>query len=121
MQQKPDKMEKHRMINATHTAKQWVDRAIERAYALEYDTDKENRIEKQLCKSCYYLSSGLGGHAFTNKPCMSCGEVQVYGSTYTDALCLICAQKHSICKHCSGDLEMRTKRRKWPESLTNIK
>lgn len=56
------------------------------------------------------------GAAITLEPCMRCGEMQTYGSTNTDALCLPCAKETGLCKHCGGDLALRERRKTWPTS-----
>lgn len=84
------------------------------------DTEKAQRLERQRCKACHYFK-GIGGAAITTQPCMRCGKEQTYGSTNTDALCMDCATHAELCKHCGGDLEMRTRRRGWPHSLIEPK
>ena len=39
----------------------------------------------------------------------------MYSSTNTDRLCMDCAKKHHLCKHCGGDISMRARRKDWPE------
>lgn len=113
MHKMPMIMTRGNMITATEWAKSRVNHIIAEAKELENDDRVEDRTARHLCKACYY-SSRIGGAAITTQECMCCGEVQTYGSTSTDALCKPCAIKHSLCKRCGGDLEMRTKRRKWP-------
>jgi len=101
----------------TYRSKQRMDGIIELARKLETDPECEQRIQKGLCRMCYYGSgTRLSGAAVTQRACICCGEVQTYGSTDTDALCLPCAQETELCKHCGGDRELRVKRRKWPEA-----
>lgn len=114
MKRQPKVMNKGNMIGATGRAKDYVQRMIEDAKEIEDDTRRKERIEAHECKACFY-SSRIGGAAMTSQACMSCGTDQMYGSTNTDALCMTCAMEHVLCKHCGGDLEMRTRRRVWPE------
>lgn len=79
------------------------------------DARKNERLKRHECKACFYASR-IGGAAMTTRPCMSCGSEEMYGSTATDVLCMDCATKHGLCKHCGGDLEMRTRRKDWPET-----
>ncbi len=90
---------------------------IDLARKLENDPERSERIRKSLCRMCYY-GSHLGGAAITDEPCMCCGEVQTYGNTNTDALCMPCAQETGLCKHCGADRELRVRRRNWPVAKT---
>ena len=75
------------------------------AESLKKDPDKKARLEKRLCKICYYSrGSRIGGAAITFKDCGFCGKEQSYGSTITDVLCLDCAKDQSLCKHCGADI-----------------
>jgi hypothetical protein len=102
------------MINATDRAADSVQRMIETAERAQADRDREKRLAEGLCRYCFYVRGTLAGAACTSQPCADCGTVQHFGSTATDALCPDCANKHSLCKRCGGDREMRTLRRKWP-------
>lgn len=115
MKRQPKVMNKGNMIGATERAKEYVRRTIEEAKEVETDARRKERIEAHECKACFYRSR-MGGAAMTSQDCMSCGDEQMYGSTNTDALCMTCAMEHGLCKHCGGDLEMRTRRRDWPEA-----
>lgn len=107
-------MNRGNMISATEYAKSRVESIISRAKIIERDELKQERINAQECKSCFYQDR-IGGAAITDRECMCCGKIQQYGSTATNALCKPCATKHSLCKHCGGDVELRVRRRKWPE------
>lgn len=112
---KPDyprrSMTRSNLESWTYRTKERMDGIIDLAHKLE--TEREQRLRECLCRMCYY-GSRLGGAAINSEPCMCCGEVQTYGSTNTDALCLACAQETGLCKHCGGDRELRVQRRKWP-------
>lgn len=113
MHQRPLLMNKANMVAATERAKRHVQRQLDLAKEVAEDTRKEERLKAQLCKSCFY-SARIGGAAMTTRPCMCCGDDEMYSSTATDVLCLDCARTHGLCKHCGGDLEMRVGRRNWP-------
>ena len=115
MQQRPIAMNRGNMIGATERAKARVKSWMELADDVIEDTKKADRLKRHECKACFY-SSRIGGAAMTTRPCMSCGSDEMYGSTATDVLCLVCATKHELCRHCGGDLEMRTRRKDWPET-----
>jgi len=106
------------MASASHYSGEHVKVAIELAKKLEADPDKKKRLQAQECKSCFYVLGKLGCAAMTSRECSCCGKDMMFGSTCTDALCLDCAKKHGLCKHCGGDIDMK-QRRKWPEQETN--
>lgn len=116
MEQKPKIMNVCNMVYATESAKTYVRDLIAKADEIKTDARKKERVKACECAACFYRS-GIGGAAMTNRPCMSCGKNQLYGSTYTDVLCLDCAEMHRLCKHCGGDLEMRVRRKEWPKSV----
>lgn len=93
-----------------------VDHILRQAKKLSEDASKAERLSAQFCKQCFY-SEGIAGQAFTSQPCACCHRPQIYPSTNTDALCAACATAHSLCKHCSGDIEMNPARSKWPAAV----
>jgi len=117
MQRKPRPFDRVEHVRSTSTSKRYFTDLIDKADRAERDTEKPQRIAAQRCKACWYVLRGgmLAGQAFTEQPCACCLLPQTYGSTNTDALCMACAQAHSMCKHCGGDLDMRTQRRSWPD------
>jgi hypothetical protein len=113
MEQRPAAMNKVNMIGATERAKARVKDWCDLAADATNDTRKAERLKRHECKACFYAGR-IGGAAMTYRKCMSCGSDELYGSTATDVLCMACAVKHCLCKHCGGDLEMRTRRKEWP-------
>lgn len=100
----------------------WTERARSRVHAwiklsndVTLDIRRLERLDRSSCKACFY-GVRVGGRSMTDQPCMCCGKDELYSSTDTDVLCIQCAEKHSLCKHCGGDLEMCNKRRDWPVS-----
>lgn len=114
MHQQPMTMTRCNMIRATHDADNIVSAWMERAKAVSSDDRFDDRMKRHECKACFY-GSKVGFAAVTKRPCMCCGKDQSYGSSYADALCMECAVEHGLCKHCGGDLAIRTRRRNWPE------
>jgi hypothetical protein len=94
-------------------AKNYVSDVISHANDVQADPRKKERLKQNECIACFYRGR-IGGAAMTSRPCGLCGQEEMYGSTATDALCLACAQKHELCKHCGGDLHMRVRRKEWP-------
>lgn len=113
MDRKQQAFDKHTMVTRTHVARSQVEAAVQRARDLDEDSDKTRRLARQFCKACHYFPR-LAAQASAVQPCACCSAPQQYSSSATDALCPPCAKTHSLCKHCGGDLEMRTGRRNWP-------
>ncbi len=107
------KMNVGNMVVWTERSKSTVEHFIETAKNMTTDPERKERMSRHECVACYY-SSRFGGSAVTTQPCMSCGKEELYGNTNTDALCLDCAKKHGLCKHCGGDIKLRVRRKKWP-------
>lgn len=116
MNRRPPVMSKSLMIGNTERAASRIADLMRLAEAIETDADMVARYAAHECKACHYFSR-IGGAAITHQPCMSCGKDQTYGSTNTDVLCLPCAQAGDLCKHCGGDISLRTRRRNWPAAL----
>lgn len=115
MQQRPMVMSKCGMVSATERAKQRIRSITVLAQEIAGDSRKRDRLVRHECRSCFY-GSGIAGAAITHRPCMCCGKNVMYGSTATDVLCMACAVQHTLCRHCGGDLELRTRRKDWPSA-----
>jgi hypothetical protein len=117
MERKPRPFDRVEHIRSTVNSKMYFTKLIEKAARADRDAQKGERIAAQNCKACWYVLRGgmVAGAAMTTQPCACCLLPQTYGSTNTDALCMPCAHQNSMCKHCGGDLDMRTQRRIWPE------
>ena len=102
------------MINATNIARSKIFDTIQRAKDIEHDSRANERLLACLCKACFYFPT-IAGAAITDRPCMCCEKTVTYSNTNTDKLCMDCAEKHDLCKHCGGDLYMRTNRKNWPK------
>lgn len=110
------KLDQDKMSWATTWAKERIDNYLRIASCFKEDPKKTTRTLASQCLSCFYSDSRIGGCAMTNQPCGLCKKDQLYGSTSTDVLCMDCAVKNSLCKHCGADFELREKRRKWPKA-----
>lgn len=97
--------------NVTDRHKHYLQSQIEKTEAAKEDTEKEKRLKSQLCKWCFYLASGLGGASITIKECEICSEEQMFGSTNTNTLCMACATKSKLCKHCGSDMEYKKRKK----------
>jgi hypothetical protein len=103
-----------REINTkSYTVKRQYDERMESFRRSEEDADKTKRLGKRECKWCFYIySSRMGGAAMTTAPCEGCGNDMGFSSTCTDRFCKDCSVKYDLCKHCGGDIDMRTRRRR---------
>jgi len=104
----------------THMSKRRCDEFIATAKKLEADPDKEKRLEKQECKTCYYIKGRVGGQAITTKPCGLCETEMVFGSTSTDKICKPCGKEQYLCVHCGGDISF-TAKRQTAERVSEVK
>ncbi len=114
MNMKPQAMNIANMVYATERSKDRVKQFMDLAARITADSERSERKTKQECVACFYIVGRIGGAAITKRPCMSCGLDQMYGSTNTDVLCIECAHKHNLCKHCGGDVDMKVRRKNWP-------
>ncbi|KWU26280.1 hypothetical protein AS149_25145 [Burkholderia cenocepacia] len=113
MERKAPAFDKHLFVSRSELAQARVDATIRRARELAEDVQREERLSRQLCRACHYFTR-FAGAAMTRQPCACCNVPQTFGSTNVDVLCMDCAQAHALCKHCGGDIEMRTERGGWP-------
>jgi len=104
------------MVSETNFNISRVNSALELAKNFATDPDLKIRKSKNkfLCKVCYY-GKRIAGAAMTTSFCGWCGKELLSGSTDTHKLCLECSREHSLCRHCGGDIDLRNKRRIWPE------
>lgn len=99
------------VTRATDFAINYADTTIQQALEYMRDDQKKSRLDKGLCKFCFYMrSERIGGAAITTQPCGICEQDQRYGSTATDKLCAKCAVEHQLCKQCGADLMLRPRR-----------
>ncbi len=112
MRRKATRIDAVSIERATWLAHKRAVEAIQLADNLKKDPDKGKRLEKQLCRVCFYTRGArIAGAAMTICPCGLCGTDQLYTSTATDVLCLTCARGAHLCKHCGADLQGTPRRR----------
>jgi hypothetical protein len=114
MIRRPPRIDRSYMTHKSSMAAARVADAMKLARDLEADAEKQRRLKALECKACFYFSR-IGGAAITEQPCAACAKPQVYANTNTDILCRECASEHKLCKHCGGDIDMRERRRLWPD------
>lgn len=99
------------IMRANTHAKRLIEGTLKNAEDLKTDPDKKVRLEKNECKSCFYLNGRMGGSVMTERPCGICDEPMSFGSTCTDVTCTSCAHKNMLCKHCGGDIDSKNRRK----------
>lgn len=95
---------------------QWAKEVLENAHKLiatanASKKDSKERLEKCLCPVCFSRPYRVGGASITVKPCDSCGRELTFSSTATDCLCIKCAKTYKVCKECTADLFLKTRRK----------
>lgn len=98
-------------------ARSIAEEAVQQVRAFERDEQAERRREAVQCRSCFYLGGTMAGQAMSAWACGLCAEEHIHNNTNTPRLCTSCAQIHSLCSRCGGDLEMRVGRTCWPEPV----
>ena len=82
--------------------KKYVKKLYENLSNFEGDTKKEDRLSKNLCKTCYYLKNDeICLDQVTSLKCKSCGETTL-SFNHLDRICYECQKKYNLCKRC-GD------------------
>lgn len=88
----------------TRFSKRRAESMIETYEKFNEDSDKERRIQLQVCPTCHYIRSQLGGSAMTQWNCAICKASQLNGSTNCPKLCFKCAKKYDLCRECGSEM-----------------
>lgn len=99
------------VYNATAQAKHYIGKCRSTLRRIDEDPDREKRLKRQECGFCHYMAGKIGGAAVTTAPCGICDRQVSSGNTCIAALCLDCAKRLGLCKHCGGDIEMKHRRK----------
>jgi predicted nucleic acid-binding Zn ribbon protein len=111
MQQKKQHVDKVSIYRSNSCGKEMIESALIRAENIHSDNDKKNRLDKCLCKSCYYIfDRRMGGASITRRPCGICEKTMQFSNTATDVICPSCAKQNDMCKQCGGDIELKNRR-----------
>ena len=105
MHYKRTPLELSHVLNATSISAH----ALKNATAIVNDVKHDERVKAQECRRCFYYSK-LGGQAITSSNCSICNTELIHGNTNIDELCMDCAKKHKLCKHCCADMELKQRR-----------
>jgi hypothetical protein len=95
-------------IDSVNAASYLGKKVIESAVRMAEDKEKDKRLQKQECQSCFY-GPRIGGRAMTTALCAICGELMTFSSTCKDKLCPTCAREHGLCKHCGADIDLKNR------------
>ena len=79
---------------------------------IDEDKEKERRLEQSECFLCFYEKSRIGGSACTQVQCAFCNKVLSSGTTNIDKMCVDCAKKAGLCKHCGADVNLKNRRKR---------
>ena len=101
------------VLNATHRHAHYRDATVKRADLMRDDPEAAARRVASFCVVCYppYGSGRIGGSSTTTVGCGVCAAVMHFPSTRTDALCLACARRLGLCKHCGSDVDLKQRRK----------
>lgn len=81
-------------------------------YRAQHDPAKKARLEKQECVACFYSGSRIGGATVTTRQCGLCDESLLSGNTNVDVLCVGCARRAQLCRHCGADIDLKNRRKR---------
>ena len=101
-------------------AKECIDSILKMAEKILSDEDKKERLDKCLCKSCFYVRNmRMGGASMTTRPCGVCEDEMQFSSTATDAICPSCASVNNLCKQCGANMDLKNIRSEYPFEKSN--
>jgi hypothetical protein len=108
MQQAKQIISKQTIEVRNNRTKRHLKLLLDQAERIKNDTNKKNRLNDCLCKSCFYISHmRVGGAAITNRPCGICESDMRFSSTATDVVCKPCASENNLCKQCGSHIELK--------------
>ncbi|MGE7305748.1 hypothetical protein ACQKJG_18165 [Priestia megaterium] len=96
------KLSENKIKTSTFFAEQTYNRMKKQLAKYEADSEKQARLEKALCTTCYYLKSSIAGQAFTKYNCQHCGEEHTHPNTNVPKYCFKCSKEHNACKKCGA-------------------
>ena len=108
------KIDRASIERTTNEVASYVRALIERAEAMKDDDDRRNRLDVSECVYCYapYGAGRQGGTKTTQLECGLCSTIIYSGTTNCDVLCVECARKNGLCKHCGADVDLKVRRKK---------
>ena len=101
---------------ATAYARTTIDAICLRADKFVFDPDCKIREFASECLACF-VPYGAGRQGVGRvQQCGLC-DATTEGGSDSDKLCLSCARANDLCKHCGGDINLKTTRRQRPYEL----
>lgn len=98
--------------SATDRARQYAESSLCKALRYNADSEREERLKAHQCPWCWYFRRPvIAGQAFTEWTCSGCGAEAQHANTATPRLCVACAEKYGLCVQCTGDIEMRPRKK----------
>lgn len=76
------------------------------------DPEKAKRLAQAECPLCYYEKSRIGAAVCTQVQCAFCDKKLSSGNSCVDKMCLACAVKAGLCKHCGADVNLKNRRKR---------
>lgn len=100
-------IDKVSILLATNQSKKYIENTIKRAENLKNDPQKEDRLSRHLCRSCFYIyNSRIGGAAITETECGLCSTKMIFSSTAVNIICSDCAENKKLCVQCGGKIHI---------------
>jgi len=98
--------------NKTYWSNNYKEKVIKAVKKLIVDEDRNLRLNKRQCATCFYLRSPrIGGAVMTKANCMICNEKTMYSSTAVDRVCVACSKEYGLCVTCAGDIELKKRKK----------
>lgn len=98
------KLTEEKIKNETYYSTMYYENMKKSIDHYEKDPRKKARLDQLLCKTCFYLKSGIAGQAFTNYSCRNCGKESSHPNTNTPKYCHQCGEENSCCVRCASKL-----------------
>lgn len=106
------KVDKASIEWANNLANQRIDCDRELISNVDNDPKRAERLAKQECPICFYVTGRIGGAAVTFAECAFCGTRIMSGNTNIDVMCGECAKAAGLCKHCGADIDLKNRRKR---------
>lgn len=88
-----------------------IDHALKLVEKINTDPHRKERLKESECLLCY-KESRVSCAACSDRPCGICEKRLTAGNTDVDVLCLECAKKSKLCKHCGADIDYKNRRKR---------
>lgn len=108
------KIDRASIERTTNEVASYVRALIERAEAIKDDAERHHRWDVSECVYCYgpYGADRQGSTCTVRMECGLCDKIVAFATSNFDLLCVECARKNGLCKHCGGDVDLKVRRKK---------